>query len=221
MIDIIKHNWHFRFTPKTRNYTKYIILHHAAAKTASPEDVHAWHLQRDGGTWAGIGYNFYVRKNGEIHEGRGLNQSGAHTTGYNSVSVGICFEGDFSTETVMNIAQLEAGKALLRYLHEIYPDAKIICHRDVNNTACPGTYFPLGELLRYNEVEKECDEMKRYKNVSGLPYGKEEIQALIDKGILKGKKNLVTGEDLGLDLSEDMLRILIIMYRCMFGGANA
>lgn len=221
MIDIIKHNWNFRFTPKTRNFTEYIILHHAAAKTARPEDIHAWHLQRDGGTWAGIGYNFYVRKSGEIHEGRKIDQSGAHTTGYNSVSVGICFEGDYSTETVMPVAQLEAGKALLRYLHYIYPDAKIICHRDVNNTACPGTFFPLGELLCFNEPEKGSDEMKRYKNVSDLPYGKEEIQALIDKGILKGKKNLVTGEDLGLDLSEDMLRILIIMYRCMFGGANA
>lgn len=221
MINIIKHNWNFRFTPKERKYTEYIILHHAAAKTASPEQIHEWHLQRDGGTWAGIGYNFYVRKNGEIHEGRGLNQSGAHTTGYNSLSVGVCFEGDFSKESVMSLAQLDAGKKLLRYLREIYPNAKIICHRDVNNTACPGTYFPLGELLRFNEVEKERDEMQRYKNVSDLPYGKEEIQALIDKGILKGKKNLVTGEGLGIDLSEDMLRILIIMYRCMFGGANA
>ena len=89
MIDIIKHNWKWRFTPSKRKYTKYIILHHAAAKNCTPEQIHEWHLQRDGGTWAGIGYNFFVRKNGEIHEGRPLECSGAHCTNYNSISVGV------------------------------------------------------------------------------------------------------------------------------------
>ena len=214
MINIIKHNWNWRFAPRKRTETKYFVLHHAAAETASPEQIHNWHLQRDGETWAGIGYNFYVRKNGEIHEGRPIDAAGGHTLNYNSTTLGICFEGNYDKEMVMPLAQLNAGKALLKYLHCIYPSASIKCHRDLNSTACPGKFFPLGEILKYNDnAESEIENMKRFKTINELPYGKDEISELVKCGALNGKANQITGEDLGLDLSEDMLRILIIVYR--------
>lgn len=53
--------------------------------------------------------------------------------------------------------------------------------------------------------ESEVEEM-RYKTVEEMPeYARKPIQELIDKGILAGK-----GGNEGLDLSEDMIRVLIL-----------
>lgn len=49
-----------------RNNTDEIILHHAEASHASVEEVNRWHLERG---WTGIGYHFYIRKDGRIYRG--------------------------------------------------------------------------------------------------------------------------------------------------------
>ena len=48
---------------KRRNSTDEIILHHAEASRASVEEVNRWHLERG---WTGIGYHFYIRRDGQI-----------------------------------------------------------------------------------------------------------------------------------------------------------
>lgn len=210
MIDIIKHNWKWRFTPSKRKYTKYIILHHAAARSCTPEQIHEWHLQRDGGTWAGIGYNFFVRKNGEIHEGRPLECSGAHCTNYNSISVGVCFEGDYDNEFVMPLNQLSSGRKLIKYLKSIYPDAEIKMHRDFQNTACPGKFFPVGEVLNMKDENENAVIEKRFNSVNEMPDGeiKNTIKVLVDAEIIKGVDTAGN-----LDLSYDMCRIITICNR--------
>lgn len=222
MLNIIKHNWKWRYTPKKRAKTLYIILHHSASDVASPEQIHEWHLQRDGGTWAGIGYNFVVRKNGEVHEGRPIDASGAHTYNYNSISVGVCFEGNYENTSVMPSAQLQAGRELLAYLKKYYPSAQIKCHRDFQATACPGKFFPLGELLNYNavtaNVPKDNIAEKRIKTVEEIPDNEMRhiITVLRDAKIING-----TGAEKGLDLSFDMLRCIVICYRMfkvLYGG---
>lgn len=212
-MNIIKHNWAWRFAPTLRKRTDAIVLHHAAAKTASAEDIHYAHLQRDGGTWAGIGYNFYIRKNGEVHEGRPLEAAGAHTTGYNSTTLGVCCEGNYDEEQTMPAAQLKALRELLAYLKVLYPSAAIKCHRDYQATACPGRYFPLAEALKYDEpetpAESEDEDMERYNTVAELPEAyRADVQTLIDKGLLRGK-----GDAQHLDLTEDMARVLIVCGR--------
>ena len=58
----------------------------------------------------------------------------------------------------------------------------------------------------YDMKEEGEEYMHRYKTVEEMPlYAQEPIQELIDKGILAGK-----GGDLGLDLTEDMIRMLIL-----------
>lgn len=52
------------------------------------------------------------------------------------------------------------------------------------------------------EYEEEGDEV-RYQKISEIPsWGKETVEKLIDKGIIQGNTN-------GLDLSNDMLRVLV------------
>ena len=58
----------------------------------------------------------------------------------------------------------------------------------------------------YDMKEEGEEYMHRYKTVEEMPeYAQEPIQELIDRGILAGK-----GGDLGLDLTEDMIRMLIL-----------
>ena len=49
-----------------RTKTDYIILHHSASSNASVEAIHNYHMNGRG--WKGIGYNFYVRKDGKIYQ---------------------------------------------------------------------------------------------------------------------------------------------------------
>ena len=81
-----------------RTKTNLIVLHHAAAKSCSVQDVHRWHLDRG---WSGIGYHFFVRKDGTVWRGRPEDRVGAHTVNYNSRSIGICFEGNFELEPIL------------------------------------------------------------------------------------------------------------------------
>ena len=66
----------------------------------------------------------------------------------------------------------------------------------------------------YDMKEEGEEYMHRYKTVEEMPeYAQGHIQELIDKGILAGK-----GGDLGLDLSEDMIRILILTKKIFEQG---
>ena len=137
-----------------RKATEYIILHHRAGD-GDVESIHRSHIMTNG--WVGIGYNFYVRKDGTVWRGRPTQAIGAHCDGFNSISVGVCFEGNFETEREMSGAQLRAGRELVSHLKGLYPTAKLVCHRDLRATACPGKNFPLEEIKK-GEVEVTGEE---------------------------------------------------------------
>ena len=59
-----------------------------------------------------IGYNFLVGQDGNVYEGRGWDLRGAHVRGYNSVSIGIAFIGNFSYRKP-NRAAISAAKRLI------------------------------------------------------------------------------------------------------------
>ncbi len=137
---------------KNRTKTTLLVLHHAAAKICSVETVHQWHKNNG---WSGIGYHFLVRKDGTIYEGRPINKVGAHAYGFNSSSIGICFEGNFETEK-MTAAQKKAGKELVTYVRQQYPTiTKVVGHRDLMATACPGKNFPFDEIAKGATVKKK------------------------------------------------------------------
>ncbi len=142
-MDIIEKTYDWTSTLSTRKLTTRIILHHAEASSCTADDIHSWHLARG---WAGIGYHFFVRKDGSIYRGRPENKLGAHASGANSDSIGICFEGAYMKET-MPTAQLNAGKELVSYLKNKYGITKVQRHKDVCSTDCPGTNFPFYEIV--------------------------------------------------------------------------
>jgi N-acetyl-anhydromuramyl-L-alanine amidase AmpD len=141
---IIEKSYQWHGSLSKRQATDKIILHHAAASSCTADDVHRWHVANG---WAGIGYHFFVRKDGSVYRGRPEGTIGAHVQGQNWNSIGVCFEGNFETDT-MPEAQIKAGAELVAYLKAKYPKAVVTTHKlvSVEGTACPGKNFPFDRI---------------------------------------------------------------------------
>lgn len=126
----------------------FIPLHHPDAKTATPEQIHQWHLEAG---YAGFGYNEYIRKDGTVYIGRG-DHIGAQCKNNNSKTYGICCEGDYNVETEMPKKQFDALIERLMYHKSRFKNLiDVKPHSYFNPTSCPGKYFPLQQI--YNALE--------------------------------------------------------------------
>lgn len=142
---ITETNLQFRNALTKRSKTNKIVTHHAAAKNCDAKTIHGWHLNNG---WSGIGYHFVVRKDGTIERGRPIDKVGAHCSGHNSDTIGICFEGNFQEEKMSDV-QLKAGQELIAYLLDLYKLKKsdVVGHRDLMATSCPGKNFPFADMV--------------------------------------------------------------------------
>ena len=119
-----------------------IIVHCAATREGrdfTVEDITRWHKARG---FATIGYHYVIYRDGSIHEGRPLEQIGAHCVGHNKHSIGICYIGGCASDgktpkDTRTPEQKEALLALLRRLKARFPNASIHGHRDFAQKACP------------------------------------------------------------------------------------
>ena len=143
-MEILEQTYDWAMPLARRSATQRIILHHAAAVTCTARQIHQWHLANG---WAGIGYHFFVRKDGRVYRGRLEDTVGAHAGNNNYDSIGICFEGSFDREQ-MNEVQMKAGAELVAYLKQKYNITAVQRHKDVNATGCPGGSFPF-EAIAY------------------------------------------------------------------------
>ncbi|MGN0053747.1 MAG: N-acetylmuramoyl-L-alanine amidase [Bacteroides sp.] len=115
----------------------YIILHCTATRYNQPftlEALHAEHIRRG---FHGIGYHYYVRRDGTVHRTRPLEQAGAHCLGHNRYSIGIAYEGgldetgqpaDTRTSEQRTALRLLVHQLLQRLGHRI----RICGHRDLS-----------------------------------------------------------------------------------------
>lgn len=152
-MEIKKVNLEFNTNKTKRNVSeiKRVILHNSGVTVLqSVEIIHNYHKTTRG--YAGIGYHFYVRKDGSIYEGRPVEYVGAHASNNNSDSIGICFEGNFNEETMPGV-QLKAGQELIAYIKETYNITKVQKHCEVCKTSCPGKNFPFHEMVNAATTE--------------------------------------------------------------------
>lgn len=118
-----------------------IIVHCTATKAGrhfDVNDVRRWHLQRG---FRDIGYHFLVLLDGTVQKGRPLAEAGAHCTGHNANSIGVCYVGGLDTDgrpsDTRTPQQRQALRNLLTELRRQFPTAVIHGHRDFAPKACP------------------------------------------------------------------------------------
>ena len=158
-----------KWIPLILENVKYIIVHHAAAVFATYESINQWHIENG---WAGFGYNEYIRKDGSVYIGRGDN-IGAQCAAMNSVSYGICCEGDYDNETTMPELQKLSLIERIRVNRLRFVNFKCTAlHSQFFATSCPGKNFPLAEILKRSEVRNLTLD--------------EAIQVLVKEGVING-----------------------------------
>jgi len=119
---------------KSRRKIYGIVIHCTATKAGvdlNVEDVRRIHKAQG---WADIGYHYLIRIDGRIENGRDVDLIGAHVSGYNANTIGVCYVGGLDekgnpadTRTPNQKASLVS---LLKMIRAAYPGASIKGHRD-------------------------------------------------------------------------------------------
>lgn len=142
------------------NSREYIILHHSDILNdgkAQLDRINESHKARGfplSKMGYYVGYHYVCGFDGTIKQTRGLDETGAHSLNCGSASdlshtpagtlnyrsIGICCTGDFTREQP-TAKQVQSLMTLLMQLQNEYsiPDDKVLLHREVKATSCPGT----------------------------------------------------------------------------------
>ncbi|KAJ9585236.1 hypothetical protein L9F63_002936 [Diploptera punctata] len=134
---------------------RYVIIQHTATPRCNSAsqcadrvaNIQTYHM--DTLNWHDIGISFLVGGDGNVYEGSGWHQVGAHTRGYNTKSIGVAFIGNFD-DVLPPKAQLDAARHLLDCgvkTGRLSDDFKLIAQRQVSSTISPG-------LSLFREIQK-------------------------------------------------------------------
>ena len=115
----------------------HLVVHCSAephGRKTTAKDIDRWHRQRG---FLRIGYHFVIRTDGTVEDGRPVEHAGAHVSGFNRRTVGVCLVGGLDPKTGRPSpdfapVQLTALEGLLRRLLEDprMANAEVLGHRD-------------------------------------------------------------------------------------------
>ena len=121
-----------------------LVVHCTATRCNKDFPVSSLRASHKARGFADIGYHFYITRDGETHPCRPVHQIGAHATGWNDKSIGICYEGGLDENGRIADTRTYAQKCalldLLRQLKTDYPEAEILGHYQLSENvrkACP------------------------------------------------------------------------------------
>lgn len=127
---------------------RHVIVHH----TAGPADQPIWEIARhhvEERGWPGIGYHMVIDARGQAFKTNADLTVSFHAREHNRSSIGVAMLGNFQEQEPPR----EQYRALLfhvwRYMraYGISPD-RVLGHREVDPTACPGARVDLDRLRR-------------------------------------------------------------------------
>ena len=103
----------------------------------------------------GIGYHYYIERDGQVYQTRPEEEVGMHALHYDAHSIGICYEGGLDEKgnyaDTRTPAQRATLIALLRALKVDYPDAEIVGHCQLPGVSKPCPCFSCQEYRDYFE----------------------------------------------------------------------
>jgi N-acetylmuramoyl-L-alanine amidase len=142
------------------------------------------------------------------------NKAAWHSASANQYSIGIeCCNATMGPEWKVSDGTFESLVKLCREIQSRRGPLKIIGHRDVAATLCPGPhlYARLDELR--NRVNEEENILDTYKTIDDVPgYWREDIRALIKANVVNGgTDNAINDQD--VNLTESEAKVLVIMKR--------
>lgn len=113
-----------------------IVIHCSATREDcifTEQALDACHRSRG---FDGIGYHFYIRRNGDIKTTRPIEKMGAHVKGWNQYSIGVCYEGGLDCNGLPKDTRTQWQKHSLRVLIKVlqldYPACRVCGHRDLS-----------------------------------------------------------------------------------------
>lgn len=116
---------------------KEIIVHCSATKIGQPYTIDKIDIAHRNQGWNGIGYHYVIYADGSVHKGRNEEAVGAHCSGRNTNSLGLCYIGGLDENgkaaDTRTEAQRQSMRRLIRQLIMDYPTIKqVIGHRDTS-----------------------------------------------------------------------------------------
>lgn len=103
--------------------------------------------------------------------------------------------------------EVRKSKSPCVYVEVDFHDVDKVALWIINNTVQIAEAIAEGICNHYGVTYKKGKNMERYNTINDVPeWARKEVQELIDSGALNGNEN-------GLDLTEDMLRCLLISKR--------
>lgn len=126
------------------NSVRFLVLHCSATRCNQSYTVEQMKKDHKARGFMTIGYHFYIRRDGTMTQHRRLLEVGAHARPYNRCSIGICYEGGLDENgkpaNTLTREQYDRLHDLFYILHQLFPNAKIVGHRDLPGTTpkdCP------------------------------------------------------------------------------------
>lgn len=150
----------------------FIVVHHSGNGIKNLDDIDRIHRARG---WAGgCGYDYVIDKKGSLEISsrwdRKYHLIGAHChirgdryNTWNRIALSVCVVGDFRKEHPTPIQNKTLLKFLLRETKKFnIPPYRILTHREIKNTACPGKNLQVSidiirkELIKQGKTRKNA-----------------------------------------------------------------
>lgn len=120
-----------------------IIIHCTGtvpSDSTTVESVRNYHVKHNG--WKDIGYHYLIYLDGSIHQGRPIDQVGAHCKNHNQTTIGICYVGGLDKEgktvDTRNVRQIASIRQLVQSLKVCFPTIKKVSgHYMYSTKPCP------------------------------------------------------------------------------------
>jgi len=123
-----------------------IILHCAATPEGievSVDTIRKWHTDPppQGNGWSDIGYHYVIHIDGLTEIGRPVSIQGAHVSGENEDSIGVCYVGgvdnDLVPQDTMTVEQEISFVELVKSLRLTFGYLSVHGHNEYSSKACP------------------------------------------------------------------------------------